>query len=577
MRQKKRKGKKLQILMLLMVLVCTVLLSGCRESLVIQEIIYDQASKDIDFQNELKIAENNEDSQNEDENLPQKKSEKADKKAEEKHQASKKGDKKNDGEASDTKHNPDAKNNEDNDSEGSKAGKNGEKDQASDDNSTAGASDNPNDRQIYDGNGNVIDLPEKVNSVVVSGDAAPIIQMLGGKSIISGSSASFTGSSLAKEVFKSEDLDKAKTLWDGDGSSAMSSSDFNELIKMDPDVCVVVSGQNSFTDSQLSTLKKKGIACVTLPPLNTSYNIQDAVTVAGDMIGDRSGEKGGVNAKDLASEYVSYCKKLVSEVKGKTGLFTWNNIDFNNDASVNGTKKTKSTASNGQYTLYISQWENASYTITNNSGSSLYSDSGVAVAPQGYSNSPLSYFLSVAGVCNNGARFTRNARSEYAIVPFNRNVFHHNTTGGHSFYGDTNENFVRVKSGTIDIGLGENKFKSIIVDSASTKNKIQSSKSWKTYGRVTSNNVTDYGFLADDGSMVTTYIRDSYNVYVNPCGVGSWTSGSAESVLETKWAAWKFHSAYSESQVKEEIKKFYSKFYRYNLSDSQVNSILSGK
>ena len=35
-------------------------LSGCRESMVIQEIIYDQASEDIDFQNDLKIAKSDE-------------------------------------------------------------------------------------------------------------------------------------------------------------------------------------------------------------------------------------------------------------------------------------------------------------------------------------------------------------------------------------------------------------------------------------------------------------------------------------------------------------------------------------
>lgn len=560
------------IRLLLITLLCMVALSGCRESQVIQQIIYDQASKDIDFQNELKVAQNTEDSQNQDQNLPEKEQEKTDKKTDEEHRASKKGEDKNKGEASDTKHDPNSKDHDDNDSSGTKAGNKGNKDQASEDDSSAGASDNPNDRQIYDGNGNVVDLPEQVNSVVAAGDAAAIAQMLGGKSIISGTSSSFTGSSLAKSVFASQNLGKAETLWEGDGSSAMSSSNFNKLLKMKPDVCITVSGQGSFTDSQRAALKKNKIACVTLPALTSWDNIQDAVMITGDMIGDRSSQKGGVNAKKLASDYVSYGKDMISQVKGKTGLYTWNNIDFNT-----GKKNVHNTASDGQYTLYLSEWESASYTITTNKGASLYKDaSGVAVAPQGYKKSPLSYFLSVAGVCNNGARFVRDNRSEYAAVPFNRNVFQHKVTGSRSFYDDTNESFVRVKSGSEDTGLGEKNFKSILVGSSSVKSKIQSSKSWKSYDRVTANNVTDYGFLAKDGSLITSYIRGNYNIYVNPRGVGSWTKGSAESILETKWAAWKFHGAYSESQVKKEIKNFYSKFYRYKLSDSQVNAILSG-
>ena len=418
-----------------------------------------------------------------------------------------------------------------------------------------------------------MDLPEEVNSVVVTGSAASIVQMLGGKSIISGSSSSFTSNALARQVFEAEDIGNTKTLWDGDGSSVMSSSNFENLLKMKPDVCVTISGQNSFSSSQLSTLKSKNIAVVTLPALTSSDNIQTAVNVVGDMIGDRSGEEGGVNAKELATDYEKYCNNLISEVKQKTGLFTWNNIDFNT-----GEKTANNTASDGQYTLYISQWSESAYKITNSSGTTLFKDNtGVAVAPKGYSDSPLSYYLSVAGVCNNGARFVRNQKSQYAVSPFNRNVFKH-STGEFEFYGDSNESFVRAwNGGSIDVGLGESKFKSIIVDSQTIKNKIQSSDSWKYYGKATVNNVTDYGFVADDGSMITSYIRGDYNIYVNPYGVESWTDGSVESVLETIWTAWKFHGAYTESDVKNELKEFYSKFYRYDLSDSQAESILAGK
>ncbi len=558
---------------LLLTVLVAVSFSGCRESMVIQEILYDQAANDIDFQNEMKIAKSDANSQVKDENMPKNKNEDASKKPDEEHKASKKGDKKNEGEAKDSKHNPDSKDKSENDSKGSKTADKGKKDKSSDDDSGAGASDNPNDPNANDENGEEIEPPEDVNNVVVAGagGAATMVQMLGGTGIIKGTSASFLNDGLAAEVFGSE-LSDAKQLWDGDGSTAMSSASFEKLLSMKPDVCICVSGQGSFSTSQLQALKKAKIACVTLPRLNTADNIQEAVSVLGEMIGDRTDE-GGLNAKKLADDYEEYCDSLIDSVNAKTGLFTWNNIDFNN-GNPSKKKTANSTASDGQYTLYISQWESGTYKIS--SSSTLFSDSGMAIAPQGYANSPLSYYLSVAGVCNNGARFALNTKSEYAVVPFNRNVFKHSFSGSHSFYGNQTESFARVWSkDSIDIGLGEDGFKALIAGSKETKNKIQRSNAWKKYENVTVNGVTARGFAAD-GKLVTSYVRGNYDVYVNPYGVDSWTEGSVESVLETKWAAWKFHGAYSESEVKAEIKDFYQKFYRYDLSDSQVNRILAG-
>lgn len=564
-----------KVLMVMGAILIMLSFSGCRESSVIKEILYDQASNDIDFQNELKVAKMDENSVNEDKEMPKQKTSKSDDKDKEKHQASKKGQAKNNGEAPQVTHSSDSENNGKSDSDGTKKSNSGESQSPKDDNDTAGASDDPNGRQIYDDNGNVIDLPEKVNSVVAAGAAAPIVQMLGGKSIIAGASADFMDNSLAQSVFSSENLGKAKTLWSGDGSSAMSSSDFEKLLAMKPDACVNVSGQNSFSDSQLSRLKKKKIAVVTIPSLNTADNIRDAATILGDMIGDRSKEKGGVNAKKLAADYDSYCEDLVNSVEAKTGRFSYNNVDYNNDYYANGTKTAQSTASNGKYALYVSGWEDCNYKISTNSGSTIFSDSGVATVPQGYSRSPLSYFLSMAGVCNNGARLTRDDYKTYAAVPFNRNVFKHTNSGSYGFYRDTNESFLTVPSGSKKIVLGDSQFKNIIVDSKRTKNKIESSPSWDKYDKVTVNSITDNGFEAE-GKLVTSYVRGDYNVYVNPSGVGSWTGGSVESVLECKWAAWRLQGAYSESQVRSEIKKFYKKFYRYSLSDSEVSKIMGG-
>ena len=563
----KRNKIALNALVVLILLSSIFFMTGCRESMVIQQIIYDQASEDIDFQNELKTAQSNDDSQNEDEDMPEEKTDKSDKKSEEKHVASQLGKTKNNGSASDTKHNKDAKSNKKNNSNGTKTGDKGDKNKPSKDDGTAGPTDDPNKRQIYDNNGNLVELPEKVNSVVAAGDAAYIVQMLGGTGIVKGTSGSVTGSSWSSAVLGSD----VKTLWDGDGSSAMSSSAFSKLLKMKPDACVISDG-GSFSASQLKQLKDKGIACVSLPSMNSADSIQSAVDIAADMIGDRSGENGGKNAHEMASEYESYCNGLVKDVQGKTGLFTWNGINFRN-----GKKNVSNSASDGQYTLYLSGWSSGSYKITNDNGSTLLSDSGVAVAKQGYSDSPLSYYLSVAGVCNNGARFVNDSKSQYAVTPLNRNVFNHSTSSQFSFYSDKNESFARAwNGGSIDSALGNSDFRALLAEDSATANKIKNSKAWKSYGKTNVGNITDYGFEAG-GKLVTSYVRGNYDIYVNPSGVCSWTGGSLESVLESKWAAWKYHGTYSESQVKDEIKKFYKKFYSHDLSDSEVNSILAGK
>lgn len=540
------------------------MMTGCRESMAIQEIIYDQASEDIDFQNEMKTAMSDENSRNKDEDMPEQKTDKTDKKSKEKHKASKLGDKKNDGAASGSKHNSNSDSNRKNDSDGTKKDKDGSKKSQDDDKNKAGPSDDPDKRQIYDANGNVVELPENVDSVVAAGDAAYIVQMLGGTGIVKGTSGSVTGSSWSSAVLGSS----VETLWDGDGSSAMSEAAFSKLLKLKPDACVV-AGNGGFSAAQLNRLKSEGIACVPLPSLDSADNIQSAVDIAAEMIGDRSDRKGGQDAAEMASEYRKYCTSLVNDVQSRTGLFTWNGINFRN-----GKRNVSNTASEGQYTLYISGWSSGTYKITGDSGATYMSDSGAAIAEQGYSDSPLSYYLSVAGVCNNGARFTDDSHSQYAVSPLNRNVYSHRFSGSYQFYDDKNESFARAwNGGSIDSALGDTDFKALLAEDKSTKQKIENSTAWKPQSRIQVGNIKDYGFEAG-GKLINSYVRGSYEIYVNPRGACSWTDGSLESVLEAKWAAYRYHGAYTESQIKSEIKNFYSKFYRYDLSDAEINRIL---
>lgn len=569
-----------------MLLICALVFTftGCRKSSVIEKIIYDQKANEIDYESGFFIAKNDLKNSKIDPDLPSKKTEKSKKKEKKQKEANKKGTQNNPGKTAKTKLDPNAdkkgakkeipkKDDIDNEKKGEKNDGKGNK--------GGGESEDINSRQIYDNSGNTIDVPEHVNKVVAPASAAGIVQMLGGKNILVGSSSDFLGSSLVQEVFSDEGISSASTLWNGDGSDVMSDSNFQKLLSLKPDVCIGVSGESNFSNSQISKMKEKKIAYISLPNMNTHKNILDAVEIMGSVISDRTA-KGGVNGKKLAASYEDFSENLIKEMTDKSGgRFTWDNIDYNNDVDVNGIKKySGSISKKGKYTLYISDWEsNATYAMSHG-GDLMFQETGLAVSPQGYSYSPLSYYMSASGTCNNAARFTNRNKSTYPVIPVNVNTATNKISGSSlSLYEDLNECFTRVYNGSSsDVALGESDFKKIVVENSDIKSKIQSSnKLWKNHGQTKVGNRTDYGFVGDNGELVTSYIRGDYDILVNPHGVSSWVEGSQESFLETVWVSSKITGVSSDSDVKREVRDFYKTFYRHDLTDSQLNRILGGK
>ena len=65
--------------------------------------------------------------------------------------------------------------------------------------------------------------------------------------------------------------------------------------------------------------------------------------------------------------------------------------------------------------------------------------------------------------------------------------------------------------------------------------------------RIKVGNETDIGFESN-GTLIRSFSKGDYDIYVNPEGVCSWSKGSIESVLESVWAAWKFSGEYSEAK-----------------------------
>lgn len=553
-RQLKNGLKTAAVLLLLFAMAIS--LCGCRESLVIAKIIHDQQQEEIDPQTQL--ARNDENNEEEDEDLPQKKTTEATKSNEPTHQADTRDQKQNNpGSAPKTVHDKNSSKNNEADKSGSNKGddsKNKNKNASGGNGSSGGGGSEGGQggtRQIYDDNGNVVDLPEEVNSVVAAGDAGVMVQMLGGKGILSGTSASTAFNSIAQSVFADEGFDKVQAYWDGKGNTQMKSADFNALLANKPDVCVGTSG--SFSGSQIEKLQSKGISYVALPAMDTPEHIEKAVSILGKMIGDRS-KNGGVNAKKLAADYVDYCDDLLNKVSKKVG----NSAD-------------------STFGLYVGGWDDVASLSISSAG---FQETGIAYTSTGIR--PVAMYMQIGGVTDNTMVYKMTEAKDYAIVPLNVNVESGvSISNGLSMLQKTDNNSL-VRNSMFN--LGDSHFQWIITDSQYTRDAIENSRStggmWTSFPRTTvtggGTSITDWGFVSGS-RLVRTNIRGDYQITVNPYGAASWADGSPESVLESMWSAYRIAGAFSEADMRAEIKSFYSKFYRCSLSSSQINTILAGQ
>lgn len=627
-----------RIIAVLIVAIMAVGMTGCKESELLTKIAYDQKQQEVDQQQ--KVLENTEDTTEEDEHLPELKVEENDDNLDTKDSSSSvngnsdiqnapassrqntntmegsaagsttpettettektedkksdKNDKKTEKSGKEKKKNKDNKKKEKSteqkkDSEENQ-NQNEPVDQPEDENNDQNSDKNdgprndgeqtedPEDILTYDGDGEEEEIPEATR-VVATGQTAILVQMLGGEGALAGTSADIAGNALIQEVFADEGIANVPVYWDGDGSTPMSDEAFAGLINDHPDACVMMRGQGCFTKGQVKKLNSEDIGLLVLPKFNTQSNIEEAVLQVGIMLGD--------SAESLSENYVSYCNNLAKTVKGRCGLFTFNNTDMNNDYSANGRKTAKGAKASGLFSVYIKGWDDNAFISLSIDGENVYSETGVAVAENGYSNAPVSYMMSLAGVLNNPARLSESECGLYAVIPFNVNTAHATLDGSSAgIYYPYNESFVRfwasgygennvaVRSGTC---LGESNFPAIITDSVYTAQRISSSPMWLYYPPVTIDNGSDWGMLTVSGKLIPSYIRsDQYGIYVNPYGLSSWADGSVESILESIWVGWRISGYFTESDVTSEIMNFYQTFYRHNLTDGQLQAILGG-
>ncbi len=434
----------------------------------------------------------------------------------------------------------------------------------SDDPGTGGTdpyADSENTRPVYNPDGSVSEVPDH-GLIVAADEVAAMAVILGGTDILIGTSESLMTDSLAIQVLGL--TDQVKTYWSGSGSSPMSSTSIQDIINKHKElkaknaksgiVCVGVTGKNSFSGDQIRQLQENGVSYLSLPELNSDESISNAMGLLAEVIGNQS-SNGGKNAPKIAQQYEDYCSSLVNKVEKNT--------------------------SSDVVTLYLSGWNyDATLIVASGGGNELAKETGVGVVKNDPGENPLQYYLDKGGVINNAFELSRSAGNAFAAIPLNINVYKDSTSiqngGALTIYRPTEYSFALYKR---SVGLGTSQFPCVVTNSINTKEALMQSKRagiWQDFGIVNYNNANYYGFEAYN-MLVQTWVRADFEVYVNPYGVTGWADGSAESVLESIWAAYQINGAFTKDECISEMKNFYQKFYGYALSDSEAELILEGK
>ena len=440
--------------------------------------------------------------------------------------------------------------------------------------------------QVIDANGQVIDVPNNVNKVTAVGEAAVMVEMLGGPVHLYATSESVTTNALDNLLFSDIGNGNVRAWWSGTGTSSISDSNFELLLDAALDessgleVCFIIDGQSTFSAEQLNRLNELNIPVVTLKKMNTPQNLMDNAEIVAQVLGNWTSE-GGKDAEAVAANYINWVKNI-SHTSG-----AFKNIFFSDCVSTIYIADEEYTAAgtnaNGRYTLLVDHWDDsANVTIYGTGGVVQYSATeGIGAATGGYIMSPVSYYLSVGGVVNaaaaqaaiyGGAKYTYG----WYVNQWRQAQLLFNITGSYDDYNEGNEHLSRPvlsmvcydKYYGLTYSLGSDVYNTVIAGSSYIAEHLQENKY-----------LNDYAWNLPSGEEMLPSIEGSYSIVVNPYGAGSWISGSVESPLESYWAAAQFQTgSITMEEAKQQVIDFYTTFYgcSSDVARSVVDDVMAG-
>lgn len=431
------------------------------------------------------------------------------------------------------------------------------------------------------------------------GEIATIVRMLGWEGALVATSQSVGSRTLISQVFS--DISDVPTVWTGDGSDGLDVNGFNQLLEIKPDVVYYSPDCGSLTQNQIDVLGENGIAVTILDSMNYATGVKNNVLAIGQQMGEA--------AKSKSMEYEAWFDATISK-PGRRGIGRYSptsiigiaassyggsyiNANYDSDGTSSGSfqDSDRDPYSGGMATLFISDWDDtASYYLAGEhtaDGREIV-ENGMAVANTGYTNSPISYYMSMGGVSNTGARASNETYNRTYYVASMTTCFVLNSGqydvrsdligrgGDGAHYTTSIEAYCSYLGADKSYLSNAPEFPAVVVANQNIKNRIESSNfHWKVHDRLVESSVLrGYKMLGTSRNYVASAIQGDYDVYVNPDGVGSWMEGSAESPLETLWITNMFHGSYF--NIGQEIYDFYNQFYGYQLSNSQIDAILAG-
>ncbi|MGM9606063.1 MAG: hypothetical protein ACI3XJ_01010 [Oscillospiraceae bacterium] len=545
---------------LLLALLLCALLGACRESPVLHETLYMSAQEEIDEEQE---ELNPEDEGEEDEQFQNEEEEEADTKRGEEDNLGLTGEENDVSNAASVEYSASAGHEWEAGSSDTNTAQNGDGSADSSDSTateeTDGQDVSPENvadasletaKQVVDGAGRTVTLPENVETVTAVRWAAQMVEMLGGSGRLVAADRDFTSSSLAKAAFS--DLSGIKALWENDGSGPISSSDFAALLELHPDVCFEISGENTFTNARIAQLQEAGIAYVVLPKLNSVSNLETSLSLMAQILD--TNHTTGESASTIARSYSSWVNSTISTVKSATS-----------DRALTS--------------LYIAGWDpDAQYILNNTHGISFPTGLGLAYAYSPLKAQFLTTFMTAANITNESTRIASLYRdTDYLYVTPMFQQFMPTVSGKVATYYDSTgrvaaskELFVsRSVGGSSYYELGNAAYPAVIAANADVKEQIENNFYWQAH------ELTDTGYYVADGMNFYHGVAGPYEIYVLPQGMCSWADGSLESPLAAYWLACQFDGVYTLDEVKSQTQSFYQTFFGVTLSEKQLQQIFA--
>lgn len=448
---------------------------------------------------------------------------------------------------------------------------------------------------VYDTTGDKPNIPD-VSTVAATGQTAVIAQMLGGsdgKTPLVAADAELLKSKFS-EVFDDEGSASVAKAWSDDGSET-NDLDINALVKAKPDT-VLVTSEAQLSKKQQSRLANAKISITVVPSLRSATSIKVAVSTIGKMLSKATDGK----AEERAESYISYHDNLTAEIEGDRGYGAYKKEKtYYLDADAQKRSKMFATS---LFTLVIDQWDTkASYNFND---AITTASAGIGLSKVGYRSTPTSYYLGVAGVVNNAAVIDHCSLGtdgqlicawQFSASTLDPAKIKYSGAVKGTYYSNFGSGFSKTTLTKVDSGkntyasngFGTSKFPAVIVASQSMKESFKKSAAsskgvYHAFGEVKSGTGSFQGTTSGKTEIYSSINEDvdlDQAILVNPHGLFSdWLSGSVESCLESAWAANvnAFDAGWNCS-AEEEIKSFYKTFYRYDLSNAQVKSILEGE